>query len=100
AIALKEASLIDTSAYNRIRNLRVPREAKIDPELPQRLNATQRERKAHLLELGLSDYYVGLCLEGFSTGVISIGRLAEALLCSHGELAELASLYGQTLHGH
>jgi len=99
AIALKEAKLIDTVAYNRISNLRVPREAKIDPELPENLNATQRERKARLLESGLSDHYVGLCFEGFSTGVISIGRLTEALLCSHGELAELADLYGRTLHG-
>ncbi len=71
-----------------------------NPELPEGLNTTQRQRKAHLLELGLSDYYVGLCFEGFSSGVISIGRLAEALLCSHGELAELANLYGRTLHGH
>lgn len=100
AIALKEAKLIDLAVYNRIRNLRVPREAKIDPELSESLNATQRQRKAHLLELGLSNYYVGLCFEGFSAGVISIGRLAEALLCSHGELAELADLYGRTLHGH
>lgn len=100
AVALKEAKLIDTAVYNRIRSLRVPREAKIDPELPENLNDTQRKRKALLLELGLSDYYVGLCFEGFSAGVISIGRLAEALLCSHGELAGLANLYGRTLHGH
>jgi Zn-dependent peptidase ImmA (M78 family) len=100
AIALKEAKLVDALAYDRLRNLRVPRDAKVDPELPESLNATQRERKAHLLELGLSDHYVGLCFEGFSAGVISIGRLAEALLCSHGELAELAALYGRTLHGH
>jgi Zn-dependent peptidase ImmA (M78 family) len=100
AIALKEAKLIDQANYDRIRKLRVPREAKIDPELPDSLSATQRQRKAQLLELGLSDFYVGLCFEGFSTGVISIGRLGEALLCSHGELAELASLFGRTLHGH
>lgn len=100
AIALKEARLIDKNVYDRISRLRVPREAKIDSELPESLNATQRERKRHLLELGLSDFYVGLCFEGFSAGVISIGRLAEALLCSHGELAELARLYGRTLHGH
>ncbi|WP_454669200.1 ImmA/IrrE family metallo-endopeptidase [Achromobacter kerstersii] len=100
AIALKEAKLIDAVAYNQIRNLRVPRDAKVDPELPENLNATQRERKARLLESGLSDHYVGLCFEGFSTGVISVGRLAEALLCSHGELAELAALYSWNLHGH
>lgn len=100
AIALKEAKLVDAAAYSRIRSLRVPREAKIDPELPESLNATQRERKARLLESGLSDHYVGMCFEGFSAGVISIGRLAEALLCSQGELAELSVLYGRTLHGH
>lgn len=100
AVALKEAKLIGAATYSRIRNLRVPPEEKVDPELPETLNATQRERKARLLELGLSDHYVGLCFEGFNAGVISIGRLAEALLCSHGELAELAALYGRTLHGH
>ena len=100
AIALKEATLVDDAAYGRIRALKVPSEAKIDPELPDSLNATQRERKAHLLKLGLSDFYVGLCFDAFSQGVISVGRLTEALLCSYGELAELASLYGQTLHGH
>lgn len=99
AIALKEAGLIDTGVYNRIRSLRVPREAKVDPELPQDLNAKQRERKSHLLELGLSDHYVGLCFDGFNAGVISLGRLSEALLCSLGELTELATLYGRTLHG-
>jgi Zn-dependent peptidase ImmA (M78 family) len=100
AIALKEAKLIDAATCDRIRNLRVPHEAKIDPELPESLNATQRKRKARLLESGLSDHYVGLCFEGFSAGIISIGRLAEALLCSHGELADLATLYRRNLHGH
>lgn len=100
AIALKEAHLIDSAGYNRISGLRVPREAKVDPELPASLSATQRQRKAHLLELGLSDYYVGLCFDGFGAGLISAGRLAEALLCSHVELVELASLYGRSLHGH
>lgn len=99
AIALKEARLVDEDGYNRISRFRVPREAKVDPELPADLNALQRERKAHLLELGLSDNYVSLCFEGYSAGVISIGRLAEALLCDHGDLAEIASLYGRTLHG-
>jgi Zn-dependent peptidase ImmA (M78 family) len=98
-IALKEAALIDEATSNRIRRLRVPREAKIDPELPESLNTTQWERKAQLLELGLSDFYVGLCFEALSVGVISVGRLAEALLCSQGELAEFAALYGKTLHG-
>jgi Zn-dependent peptidase ImmA (M78 family)/DNA-binding XRE family transcriptional regulator len=99
AIALKEAKIIDQTAYKRIAGLRVPRDAKIDPELPEILNESQRQRKAHLLELGLSDYYVGLCFESLNAGIISIGRLAEALMCSHGELADLANLYGRSLHG-
>lgn len=98
-IALKEAALINEATSKRIRRLRVPRGTKIDPELPENLTTTQRERKTRLLELGLSDFYVGLCFEALYVGVISVGRLAEALLCSQGELAELAALYGKTLHG-
>ena len=100
AIALKEAKLIGEATYQRISGLRVPRDAKIDPELPSNLSPAQRHRKTQLLELGLSDFYVDLCFDGFNRDVISIGRLAEALLCSHAELAEIASLYGHSLHGH
>lgn len=98
-IALKEASLIDVGSSDRIRRYRVPREAKLDPELPATLNDTQLVRKATLLERGLSDHYVGLCFDGYQQGVISLGRLAEALLCSRGELGALAKLYGRSLHG-
>jgi Zn-dependent peptidase ImmA (M78 family) len=98
-IALKELQLIDDATSQRFRQLRVPRDAKLDPELPENLNHTQRERKEKLLEVGLSDFYVGLCFEGFNVGAISVGRLAEALLCSHGELSELSSIYGRTLRG-
>ena len=100
AIALKEAELIDEPMANRIQRMRVPRESKIDPELPDSLSASQRERKARLLELGLSDFYVGLCFDAFSNEIISVGRLAEALLSSQAELTELASIYGRSLHGH
>jgi len=99
-IALKEAKLVDQTTSDRIRRFRVPREAKIDPELPQTLNDTQRARKEGLLERGLSDHYVRLCFEAYGQSAISLGRLAEALLCSRGELAELARLYGWSLHGH
>lgn len=100
AISLKEANLIDEITYSRISKLRVPSEDKIDPELPLSLTQTQRLRKAQLLERGLSDHYVKLCLDAYSAGTISQGRLAEALLCSPAELLELARLYGQKLHGH
>lgn len=100
AIALRESKLVDQVAYARISRLRVSWDAKIDPELPESLNSTQRSRKEQLLERGLSDHYVALCFEAYSSGIISQGRLTEALLCSQAELLELANLYGRTLHGH
>lgn len=99
-IALKEASLVDTQTSAKIRRYRVPRESKIDPELPVSLTNAQRTRKKALLERGLSDHYVGLCLDAHSQNVISLWRLSEALLCSHGEILELASLYGRRIHGY
>lgn len=99
-VAFKEANLVDEAGSARIRGFRVPREAKIDPELPATLNETQRARKEALLERGLSDHYVGMCFDAFGQEKISLGRLAEALLCSRGELAELAKLFGRSLHGH
>ncbi|WP_310452506.1 XRE family transcriptional regulator [Sulfuritalea sp.] len=98
-IALKEAELVDARISAKIRGFRVPRESKIDPELPENLTEIQRARKTALLERGLSDHYVGLCLDAHSQSLISLGRLSEALLCSHGELAEIASLYGRRIHG-
>lgn len=98
-IALKEAGLVDSAGSEQIRSYRVPREAKLDPELPGGLSPAQRARKADLLERGLSDHYVGLCFDGYKQGAISLGRLAEALLCSRGELGDLARLYGRGLNG-
>jgi len=99
-IALLEAKLIDGNRSQEIQLLRVPREEKVDPELPDTLNANERRRKAHLLELGLSDAYVGLCFDALQAGGISIGRLCEALLTSGHRTAQLAALFGRSLHGH
>lgn len=99
-IALKTAKRTDLETSRRIRGYRVTRQAKIDPELPESLTTQQRFRKVALLERGLSDHYVKLCLDAHSQGIISLGRLAEALLCGYGELAILASLYGRTVHGY
>ncbi len=100
SIALKNARLIDAHTADRIRSMRVPRETKVDPELPDTLITSQRERKIKLIELGLSDFYVGLCFDAFSNGVISLGRLAEAMLASQAELGAIAEIYGRSLHGH
>ena len=98
-VALKGAGLVDDQTSGRIRGFRVPRDAKVDPELPQDFTPMQRTRKQRLLELGLSDFYVGLCFDAFRAGAISVGRLAEALLSSRSELIEIAAVYGRALHG-
>lgn len=99
-IALSEAKLVSDERAKQIRKLHVPKDAKKEPELPEGMAATQRDKKARLLELGLSDFYVGLCFDAFKEGVISQGRLAEGLLTSYSGLAELAAIYGRSLHGH
>ena len=98
AYALKSARLIDWEKCKHFRSLRVPRDQKVDPELPASLSPTQRERKEHLLNLGLSDFYVSLCFESLRQGKISVGRLAEALLSTEAEAAQIAALYGCALH--
>ena len=99
-IALFKANLVNYAESERIRALRVPREDKVDPELSITLSESQRRQKAALLNLGLSDYYVGLCFEAYRNGLISAGRLAEALLLPYGELQDVAALYGRSLHVH
>lgn len=98
-IALLEAKLIDSSRSQEIQRLRVPQADKVDPELPASLTVAERRRKEHLLERGLSDAYVGLCFDALQSGVISTGRLSEALLTSASELPSVASLFGRSLHG-
>lgn len=99
-IALKEAGLVDAAKGARIEHLRVDLRDKVDPELPVELGAAQRDRKRALLDLGLSNHYVDLCFEARRRDMISLGKLAEALLCSSSELSSLATLYGASLHGH
>jgi Zn-dependent peptidase ImmA (M78 family) len=96
-IALKEAGRADQATSSRIRSFRVPSEAKMDPELGANLSTTARDRKRGLLERGLSDFYARLCFEAHNRGVISTGKLAEAMLTDTVELAEMATLYGTSL---
>ncbi len=97
-ISLKVEGLVSETASQRIKSSRVPRALKIDPELPTHLTYRQRERKTRLLEKGLSDQYVALCLDATSQGLITQGRLAEALLCDHAELQDLLVLYGRAFN--
>lgn len=86
AIALREAKLINNVGYDRIRNFRVKREAKIDSELPETLSPSEYNRKKILLERGLSNAYVKLCFDAHYEGKISRGRLAEAILTTEEEI--------------
>src|SRR5262244_2011366 len=76
SIALKEADLITADAQAAIRSVRVDANAKVDPELPPNLSPKSRERKETLLRRGLSDYYVGLCMDAYEQGAICAARLA------------------------
>lgn len=96
--ALLEADLVDASTAKIIRSVTVQNAEKIDPEAPESLNDRQRERRMELLERGLSDYYVKLCFEACRQGLISVGRLSEALLADHGETREISVLFGRTIH--
>lgn len=95
--ALLDANKIDHKIAKQIRTVRVPIQEKSDPEAPQNLSPAQLNRRKQLLELGLSDYYVGLCFEAHQQGVISAGRLGEALLADHKETREISLLYGRSL---
>lgn len=99
-IAAKRAGIADYKESQRIRDLRVPAWEKIDPEIPASMSDSQRRQKSALLDLGLSDHYVGLCFDAYRNDLISAGRLAECLLLSHLELQEVATLYGRALNGH
>ncbi len=98
SFALCEAGLIDESTAKTIRSVKVPNAGKIDPEAPADLNDKQRARREALLERGLSDYYVGLCFEAHQRGLISAGRLSEALLADHVETREISVLYGRAIN--
>lgn len=95
--ALLEARQIDQATAKLIRSVRVPMAEKVDPEAPEYLNTTQLNRRIQLLERGLSDYYVGLCFEAHKQGLISVGRLGEALLADHKETREISTLYGRSI---
>jgi Zn-dependent peptidase ImmA (M78 family) len=98
SIALRDAGLVDESTARVIRSVKVPFTEKIDAEAPANLTGKQRDRRMALLERGLSDYYVGLCFEAHHQGLISAGRLGEALLADHAETREISVLYGRAIH--
>lgn len=95
--ALQDENLIDTTLLEKLKTSRIPLDTKVDPELPHALSKKVMEQKRHLLELGLSDHYVGLCFDAYSRGLVSRGRLSECMLLDDSELLVVAELYGRSL---
>jgi Zn-dependent peptidase ImmA (M78 family)/transcriptional regulator with XRE-family HTH domain len=94
--ALHAAKLIDADQRASIRQA-APRPLEpADPELEGNLTPKQAERKSALLERGLSKRYVDLCFDAYNRNVISAGLLAEILLATPGETAEVAALFGRS----
>jgi hypothetical protein len=97
ARALKGAGLIDDAKAAIVKSVRMPEAQKSDPELPADLSPRSRQRKAEMLRLGLSDFYVSRCFDAYEESHISAGRLAEMLLIAPEDLGEVAGLYGGRL---
>ena len=97
AYALRDADLIQADMVEKIKKVRVPREAKVDPELPDGLSERERRRKQELLERGLSSHYVSKCFEAYRRNLISAARMSEMMLIGQDELASIAQLYGEML---
>lgn len=100
AIGLREAGIVDESTARKIRSVKVPTVEKIDPEAPENLTDKQRAKRITMLERGMSDNYVSLAFEAHHEGIISAGRLGEALLADHVETREISVLFSRSIkHG-
>ena len=93
AIALKDAGTISHKDYEQIASIKLPRQSKIDPELPASLSPRSFERRQEMLQRGLSTYYVELCLGAYSQNLITRARLAEILLVDERELFDIEALF-------
>lgn len=97
SIALREADLVSQDEQKVLQSASVPADAKEDAELPASLSPGSRARKVEMLQRGLSESYVTLCLEAYEQGVVSGGRLSEMLLTSPQELHAVAQVFGGRL---
>lgn len=95
ANALKNINLINEKTSNSIKSVRVKRELKTDPELPDTLSPASKIRKRHLMEQGLSTFYVSLCFKAYREKIITSARMCEMLLVEQNELSDIADLYSE-----
>ncbi len=97
-IALSEEGMITSAQEEQMKDARLPKQLKVDPELPESLSPRSRQRKEELLERGLSTRYVSLCFTSYRNNLVTASRLVELLLLDGDEdLRELAELYGEAL---
>lgn len=96
-IALKGADLIAKDQASRYDGIKVPKEARVDPELTASLSPGFKVRKESLLKRGLSDFYVNLCFNAYDKGLVTAGRLAEMLLVDEPGVYEIAAMEGRRL---
>jgi Zn-dependent peptidase ImmA (M78 family) len=97
-LALSAEGLITQEQAQELDDVKISRDVKRDPELPDSLAPRSRERKLMMLERGLSDAYVSLCFKAYRDNSITAPRLVELLLLDGDEeLRELATLYRQEL---
>jgi Zn-dependent peptidase ImmA (M78 family) len=92
AIGLKESDKIDEAKYKELIQARVTQESKGDPEL-EGLTAKSLARKLSLLQRGLSSFYVSLCFDAISEGIVTNAKAAEMLIVDEAELSELAEMF-------
>lgn len=97
AYSLSGLDLIDKKTELLIKSIRVPANMKEDPELSSRLSLRSRERKAILIQRGLSNKYVRLCFEAYQRKIISAARIAEMLLVTESELWDIAIIFGERI---
>jgi Zn-dependent peptidase ImmA (M78 family) len=94
AYALAREKFITQDQVYRFKKLKLPQSEKIDSEFSNVSNLG-RERKAFLLEKGISEYYVRLCINARDNNLVSSARMAEMLLIDLTELHIIYEMFGE-----
>lgn len=92
AYALLKRNFISSERYEEVRQARIPRDNKLDPELPVDSSPIHALLAQKILDKGLSTYYVNLAFDAYEQGHISRGKLKSNLLLSEAEVMELGTL--------
>ncbi len=95
-ISLKELKLIGQNEFQKLERVKIPIFIKEDPEL-QNLTTKRKEAKMHLLERGLSAFYVHKCYAAYEAGLVTERRMAEMLLTNEFDLPLILGLFSLKL---